>query len=502
MHMCEKTIYDSLFPLGIGTNRFSVSGARDYPAIEKAAGMMVQALEAGASYVDVAPTYSKGTAAEVCRLAFQQTKAEKNVTVKSSYLSDTSSDDALRRVEQTFHDLGIDHASYFVCWNISSWEQFLAITRKGGLYDGAVQAKKQGLIDHVCFSTHAAPQEIMRMLKTGLFEGVTLSFSPLNSQIMAPVMDCAQAQNIGVVVMNPLGGGLIPQKEAYFSFLRHPGDHSTAEAALRFVYAHPAVKIVLSGMSSVEELRENLEAFRGENPEPDAERIKRVQAHFASINGFCTGCRYCDGCPQGINIFELMQAYNMRLFPNPSVVNGRTDPELIADIAVCSRLKNNFSFMPQTPQNPCVACGTCESRCTAHLPIINRIRSMYEMFQKRCFSEDGMLERLRELIGTSRRVAFYPGGGYTAYVLSLLHKAFPEEKFELFLFDSNPGIWGSAVAGIEVRNPAQLHDVQPDLVIVSNYNYSEEIFDQLKPLRDAGIQVEKLHKETDIPWVF
>lgn len=496
------TIFDLLFPLGIGTNRFPASGVSDLPAIEKAAGLMVQALEAGASYVDVAPTYSKGTAAEVCRLAFQHTKAPKNVTIKSSFLSDTTQDDAMRRVEQSFLALGINHASYFVCWNISSWEQFLAITQKGGLYDGAVQAKNQGLIDHICFSTHAAPNEIIHMLKTGMFEGVTLSLSPLNSQIMAPVLDCALAQNVGVVVMNPLSGGLIPQKEAYFSFLRHPGDHSTVEAALRFVYAHPAVKIVLSGMSSSKELQENLKAFREKNPESDEERLKRVQSHFANIEGFCTGCRYCDGCPQEINIFELMQAYNMRLFPTSNVAYGRTDPELVADIAVCSRLKNNFSFMPKTVQNPCIACGLCQSRCTAHLPIVNRIHSMYEMFQKRCFSEAGMLERLQELIGSSRRVAFYPGGGYTAYVLSLLQEAIPGKNLELFLFDGNPNIWGSIVAGVEVRDPSQLQTIRPDLVVISNYNYSQEIYDQLQPLREIGIRVEKLHEDADVPWVF
>lgn len=90
----------------------------------------------------------------------------------------------------------------------------------------------------------------------------------------------------------------------------------------------------------------------------------------------------------------------------------------------------------------------------------------------------------------------------TAYVLSLLQEAIPEGQFELFLFDSNPNIWGSVVAGLVVMDPAQLEDVRPDLVIVSNYNYSQEIFNQLKPLWNVGIRVEKLHKDTDVPWVF
>lgn len=496
----KMTIYDNIFPLGMGTNRFIVTGPSDRPGIERAANLVAKALDAGVSYIDVAHTYSKGTALEVCRLAFQLTPTRPNVTIKSTYQTDQSRDGALRRVDQTFHSLGIDHASYFVCWNISDWNQFLAITQKGGIYEGALEAKKQGLVDHICFSTHASPEEIVRMLKTGLFEGVTISLSALNSKIMTPVLDCAQACNVGVVVMNPLAGGLIPQHNSYFSFLRHPSDSSTVEAALRFVYAHPAVKIVLSGMSTMKEMQENIAAFIGKQPEADNERINRVRTHLAGMDGFCTGCSYCDGCPKGIPIYKLMQAYNMRLFPSGK--NRGNDPELNVDSSVCGSLKNNFYFIPESAQNPCIGCGACESRCTAHLPIIKRINSMYEMFDRRCFSQQGMKKRLRKLIGDKRRIAFYPGGGYTAYVLSVLKEAFSEQELELFLFDSNPEVWGNRVAGLEVHNPIQLPELRPELVIVSNYNYGQEIFDQLKYLRDMGIPVQKLHKDKDVPWVF
>lgn len=496
------SIFDGLFPLGLGTNRFAVSGPTDCQGLERAANLVAEALNQGVSYIDVSPTYSKGVAAEVCRLAFQRTNAPRHVTIKSSFLSDKNRDDALRRVEQTFRLMEIDQASYFVCWNISSWEQFQKITRTGGLYDGAIVAKEHGLVEHICFSSHAAPDEIIRMLETGLFEGVTVSYSPMNSQVMAPVLDCALERNIGVVVMNPLGGGVIPLQADYFSFLCHPGDRNAVEAALRFDYAHPAVKIVLSGMSSRQELAENLATFRGESPEPDEARLRRVQAHFSSMEGFCTGCRYCDGCPQGINIFEMMQAYNTHLFPRAAVAYRRTDPELIADIAVCNRLKNTFAFLPETAKNPCVACGACETHCTAHLPIIQRIREMYAVFEARCFSRQGMLQRLEDLIGDSRRVALYPGGGYTAYVISLLNEALSGRELELSAFDSSPAMWGNTVAGIEVRNPDELLELQPDLVLISNYNYSQEIYDQLRFLQDKGIRVEKLHQEMDVPWVF
>jgi len=496
------TIYDGIFPLGIGTNRFSVVGPDDYDGIAEAAQVVAEALEAGASYIDVAQTYSKGTAMAVCKQAFAQTKAPRHVTVKSSFLSDKTADDAIRRTETAFADMGIDHAFCFVIWNISSYEQFEAIMKKGSLYDGALRAQEQRLVDHICFSTHAPPEDIVRILDSAVFEGVTLSYSALNSQIMEPVLDCAEKNGVGVVVMNPLGGGLIPQQQDYFSFLSGKADSSVAQAALRYVYAHPAVKIVLSGMRSERELAENLKAFQSPAAEPPTERIDRVNRSFQSIKGFCTGCRYCDGCPQGVHIFELMQAYNTTLFPRPKVSYGRTDPCLVETIGICSRLKNTFGFLPQDAVNPCIKCGSCEERCTAHLPIMERVDALYQWFSDACFAQNSMLNRLRDLIGEQRKLAFYPGGGYTAYVLDLLKKAFPGVEFDISLFDSSPKLWGTRTAGIEVQSPDEIRLVNPELVIISNYNYMDEIYSDLSQRLQGRIPVVKLHSPQDVPWVF
>lgn len=496
------SIYDEIFPLGFGTNRFAVSGSNDSVGIARAAEMMVLALEAGVSYIDVAHTYSKGAAMAVCKAAFAQTKAPRNVTVKSSYLSDKTADDALRRTETAFAGMGIDHAFCFVIWNISSYTQFEAIMKKGALYDGAQKAKERGLVDHICFSTHAPPEDVIRILNTHRFEGVTLSFSALNSQIMGPVLDCAKQNDIGVVVMNPLGGGLIPQQGNYFSFLRSGDDTSTVQAALRYAYAHPAVKVVLSGMSKKEELSENLTAFQSSTTETPPERITRVNQGFQSIDGFCTGCRYCDGCPRNIPVFEMMQAYNTKLFPQPKVSYGRTEDNLIETIGICSRLKNTFGFLPLNAVNPCAQCGQCEARCTAHLPIIQRLNILYQRFSNVGFSKQSMLGRLRSLIGSKRKIAFYPGGGYTAYVLSLLDEAFPDSTFAVSLFDGNPALWGTKTAGIEVRCPDEIPAVDPEIIVVSSYNYSEEIYRDLVSRFGEIILVQKLHRPQDVPWVF
>ena len=496
------TIYDGLFPLGIGTNRFAVSGPDDQDGIDRAAQIVASALEAGASYIDVAQTYSRGTAMEVCRRAFAQTKASRYVTVKSSFLSDRTADDALRRTETVFANLGIDHAFCFLIWNISSYAQFEAVMGKCSLYEGARLVKERGLVEHVCFSTHAPPEDIVRMLESGAFEGVTISFSALNSAIMRPVLDCAAENDIGVVVMNPLGGGLIPQQKNYFSFLRGEHEDSTVKAALRYVSAHSAVKVVLSGMGSQQELTENLGAFRDGSTEKPEDRIARVSRSFRDIEGFCVGCRYCDGCPKGVPVFELMQAYNTALFPQPAALYGQMDPKLIETMGICSRLKNTFGFLPPDAANPCVKCGRCEVNCTAHLPIVERLDELYRRFSTAGFSRRAMLERLRDLIEDRRKIALYPGGGYTAYVLSLLKEAFPGTHFEIALFDSSPKLWGAKTAGIAVRGPDEITAFAPELVVVSNYNYSEEIYGDLNQRLAGRFPVVKLHEPGDVPWVF
>lgn len=496
------SIYDGIFPLGVGTNRFAISGPEDLDGIAKAAELVRSALEAGASYLDVAQTYSKGTAMEVCRRAFARTAAPRYVTVKSSYLSDKTADDALSRTELALTTMGIDRAFCFVVWNISSYEQFEAVMRKGSLYDGALKAKERGWVDHICFSTHAPPEDIIAILNSGAFEGVTISFSALNSPIMRPVLDCAESKGIGVVVMNPLGGGLITRQAEHFSFLRGSEETSTAQAALRYVLAHPAVKIVLSGMSRKRELSENLRAFQMPSAEEPAKRIARVEEQFRGIEGFCTGCRYCDGCPAGVHIFELMQAYNTTLFPQPEIAYGRSDAELLEIIGICSRLKNTFGFLPYDAVNPCVKCGRCESLCTAKLPIVERVEGLYKRFADTRFSRQAMLARLRDVIGEKRKVGFYPGGGYTAYVLELLNESYPGVSFNLSLFDGNPELWGTKNAGIEVRGPEDIEADAPELVVVSNYNYSEEIYTSLIQRLQGRIPVVKLHDPQDVPWVF
>lgn len=497
------TIFDNLFPLGIGTNRFLVKDAGDENGLERAAGLVAAALDAGCSYIDVASSYSKGFAGEICRRAFRMTDAKKDVAVKVSFLSDVSADDALRRVESEFEKLGIDHASFLVVWNIASLAQFEQIMAKGALYEGAARARELGLIDHICFSSHAKPGEIGHMIESGAFEGGTIAFSPLNSVLMEPVLEAARRRGVGLIAMNPLGGGVIPQAEEYFSFLRCQGDDSTATAALRYVHAHPAIQIALSGMSDLEQLRQNLSAFTDRNPIPPEERIGRVNAGFAALEGYCTGCGYCMPCPAGINIPAFMQSRNSTLFPTAPAYN-RTDPEVLRSVRLFRKLQLDFSILPEDGRCRCLDCGACEKKCTQHLPIRTYLKEIYSRVNGAAFSVEARRNRLDLLLNGKgyQRVGFYPGGLYTAKVLEMYMDFFGRPPFQAFLFDSNPNSWGTVVAGHTVQPPEEIKRLDLDAIIITNFNYLDEIYQSVSAYEGQGIDILKLHEPNDVPWVF
>ncbi|MDP3177206.1 MAG: 4Fe-4S dicluster domain-containing protein, partial [Spirochaetaceae bacterium] len=137
-----------------------------------------------------------------------------------------------------------------------------------------------------------------------------------------------------------------------------PGE-TVVEGALRFLFAHEDISVTLVGFQNAAQIDEALRAANGFDPAarpPLSEIEKRIGAAF---EGICTGCQYCDGCPQGIEIPKLMDAYNQRIF------SGK-------DKDILNRLKWHWS-MSKDEAAKCVACGQCETACTQHLPIIARL---------------------------------------------------------------------------------------------------------------------------------
>jgi predicted aldo/keto reductase-like oxidoreductase len=143
--------------------------------------------------------------------------------------------------------------------------------------------------------------------------------------------------------MNPLGGGIIPQHPELFNFIRREGEGVTA-AALRFLWDHAEITNTLVGFGTMEHLNEALNAMEGYTPRTQGELDEVKSKASASFEGICTGCAYCDNCPQGIPIPKYMDAYNQKLLDKDS------------DDPIGNRLKWHWN-LEMSAAGKCTACA-------------------------------------------------------------------------------------------------------------------------------------------------
>ena len=498
-------IYQNCFPLGLGTSRFLINSPQDIRGIEYATEVVLHALAAGINYIDVGYHYSAGGAVCALREAFQYAKEPVYVTTKVMYGTDCTSDHTKKRIESYLTTMGLQKAFSLTCWSIRSEEMFHQIMKPGGIYDGALQLKREGIIDHICGSLHTSPEESIRIIQSGAFEGVTLSYSLLNAGQMQPVLDAAYDVGVGVVVMNPLGGGVIAQNRDYFSFACGPEDDGdTVHAALRFARAHPAVDIVLGGVSSVEELEDSVALFSAPDPEPPQARHVRVMDNLSELKGFCTGCRYCDGCPEGIPTSDIMKARNCLLFDPVQDYNRAYPDRLLYNLQLFRPLYFDKSWIPESGESPCIRCGRCERQCTQKLGIIEAVADTYQRAQEAGYTKAAHIERLRELLSDKnyKTVGLYPNGGFSSLIMTQYESEIGKPDFSWVLFNSNPNLWGQRHDGVLIHSPGEIPQINPDIILVCTYSYAKEVYESLKPYRDMGIRVELLHRDTDVPWVF
>jgi len=226
-------------------------------------------------------------------------------------------------------------------------------------------------------------------------------------------------------------------------------------------------------------------------------RLKSVQA----LNGICMGCRYCDGCPREIPVSYIMKKRNALLFKVDEAYN-RTNPMLVQNMQLFrSRIGE---WLPETSENPCISCGKCEEKCTQNLNIIEAIDDTFQRAGKVGFSLKSRKERLNELlIGKDfKRVGLYPNGGFANLIVELYNKFFGQPAFEWLQFNSDPKMWGGMSGGLSVYSPDEIRQFRPDIIIICSYKYGVEIYESLRHYEDNGIKIVKLHRETDIPWVF
>lgn len=328
-------------------------------APRQAIEMLHLARLAGINYFDTAPAYCEDLSESIFGEAFRSMPDTGYPFYVSSKCSAEKASDFRRGLERSLARLGLAKIDFFHVWCVMDPEDWQRRIRGGALGE-ILRAKEEGLVDHVCVSTHMRGQEIAAMVEAHPeIDGLTIGYSAINFPYRRAGVEAANGQGMGLVAMNPLGGGLIPSRPEAFDFIRAPDDADVVAAALRFLVSDPAITCALVGFGSAAHVREAVGALDSFHPH-STEHLGQIRARIElDFNEICTGCGYCLPCPHAVPIPQLMDVYNLMLL---KVDTGSID----------FRYKYHWGIGPEDALR-CVRCGLCESRCTQHLLIADRL---------------------------------------------------------------------------------------------------------------------------------
>ncbi|MEI6788574.1 MAG: aldo/keto reductase [bacterium] len=350
--------------IGFGAMRFT-----NQEDTEQCASLVKYAYDKGITYFDTAPGYGKSE--ELLGVAFKtmlKDRAKHPFTVSSkTFGGDPSS--VRRDLETSLTRMGLEYLDFYHMWCILTPEAYAERKRNGALKEFE-RLKDEGLIRHICVSSHMTGGDIGTLLADYPFEGVLLGYSAMNFAYREAALDAAAKAGLGVVAMNPLGGGLIPREPARFDFVRTRSDETVVEGALRFILNDPRITVALVGFSDTNQVDEAVRAADGFQPLTDEQTEKIRSGLRAAFNELCTGCQYCDQCPQGIPIPRYLDAYNHLLLGN--------GPQ-----GMINRLKWHWGIsLEDNTLDRCNRCGLCETVCTQKLPIPDRLATIRDEIAK------------------------------------------------------------------------------------------------------------------------
>lgn len=363
--------------LGFGCMRLPLTDPADQKSIDiEHFKQMVDAfMDAGGTYFDTAFVYHEGASETALRQALVERYPRESFTIATKCLAWAigSAEEAKSCLDTSLERLGTNYVDFYLLHNVGGPRT--AKFDEYGMWDFVKEQKAAGRIRHWGFSMHDGPETLDELLTAHPdAEFVQLQVNYLDWE--DPVtqsracMEVAAKHGVPVVIMEPARGGRLAElPEAAAAPLKAANpDAPLVSWAYRFCMNQPNVLTVLSGMSTIDQARENAELLRDGGPFSSDEQAALDQA--ASIlrgmaNIPCTNCRYCvKECPQGVGIPEIMNLLNLELM---------TENRAFA--------KELYSWQAVKPASECVACGACEAMCPQSIDIIHQLEVAADHFE-------------------------------------------------------------------------------------------------------------------------
>ena len=332
---------------------------------ERAVPLLRRAVECGVNFFDSAWFYCNNDSQRAMGAALRPLRDKVYISSKVPLHLIRKAEEFDEYLERALEQMGIAYLDFhhFHGLTYTSWKEKILGLK---LLDRAEKAKAKGLIRHLSFSFHGDPDKMPELIDTGAFSSILGQYN-LVDRANEEVFAYAKSKGLGTAVMGPLVGGSITDGGSALVERMESGASSAAEMGLRFVWGTPSVDILLSGMHTLEQLEENVTyANRAGSISPEERQALIDRGHVLSaLNDlYCTGCQYCNVCPEGINPGKLFQMYIQH------TVWGLTN-------SIARRLSATGLRSPGTFPTACTNCGACAARCPQKIDIPRTLQQIW-----------------------------------------------------------------------------------------------------------------------------
>lgn len=360
--------------LGFGLMRLprNEDGSIDIPQV---CDMVDAFLDAGLTYFDTARAYGESESAIRKALVERYPRDSYQLATKNAaWLGAKNAEEARAFFDTSLRECGVDYFDFYLLHNIGD-------TRTQAFDDYDMwsfvrELRDKGLVKHAGFSMHDTAEVLEQTIDAHPFlEFVQLQVNFADWEDGAvqsrKCVEMAHKHDLPVIIMEPVRGGTLanPPKAVADVFKAADPSRSFVEWALRFAWNVPGTIAVLSGMSSIEQMNENIASFKRFEGLSDSELAVYRQAQETIANDKsipCTSCKYCmKDCPEQINICNIMSAINR------------------ADAHGLENGMNWYSFSTadRSKASDCIECGQCEMACPQHIDVMTQLKRAADMFE-------------------------------------------------------------------------------------------------------------------------
>ncbi len=335
--------------------------------------MVDYCMEHGANYFDTAYMYVDSKSELAIGKSLKRYKREDFILADKSPIYKMKTREDVREIfEEQLKKCQVEYFDFYMCHNIN--KNTVDTYRNVAMYDELVKLKKEGKIKYLGFSFHGTPDILREVVKEHKWDFAQLQINYLDWDVVKAKeqYDIVQAEGIPVIVMEPLrGGGLVNLSDKALAKLKeHYPETTPASFGLRWAASRKNVVTVLSGMSNLQQVKENIQTFidykeMTEDEIKVADEISKIIQSQGEIN--CTACKYCmEVCPRGINIPAAFALYNQYKI---------------------SKSKMSFTMYYDTlseaeQPDACIKCGLCSKNCPQNLDIPALLTKIADEYKK------------------------------------------------------------------------------------------------------------------------